>query len=308
MKLRALAAAVGCAVVSLTSANAWDDAGHMLIGQIAWEKSAPATRERISELARLLPTQHNEKQPYNFVTTCCWMDDMRLERGYAWSRWHYVTIPWTPDGSKFAIPEPPHVAWAIEEMRAKLRNREKLTPEQEAEAVGMLMHFVGDLHQPLHATDRDDRGGNGFLIMGVPLSTLNPRRPGTLHLMWDAAFRVGKQEDKIVEFWKQPETLGRPKAPGEGVIAEEAAKLIQKYPEEKLNELRDVPLEAEGWAKESHDIGCRFAYPEGLEPSDSEIHPLPPEFIIRSQEIASRRVVLAGYRLAAVLNEIFAKE
>ena len=59
-------------------------------------------------------------------------------------------------------------------------------------------------------------------------------------------------------------------------------------------------------AQESHLLGCKSAYPPGEPATNSEVHPLTPEFVQASQLIANRRIALAGYRLAALLNAIFA--
>ena len=54
----------------------------------------------------------------------------------------------------------------IDEARKTLAEAQA-SPERRAEALGMLIHFIGDIHQPLHSTERNkDRGGNTFLITG----------------------------------------------------------------------------------------------------------------------------------------------
>ena len=103
------------------SAHAWDPAGHMLVDQIAWTQSKPEVRARVNELTRPLENTWNNGQPYHFITAGAWMDDMRSKKGYEWSKWHYVNMPWTVDGVAFAIPEPPHVVWAIGESLKTLK-------------------------------------------------------------------------------------------------------------------------------------------------------------------------------------------
>ena len=110
---RTLLAATLAAMPSI--AHAWDSAGHMLVDQIAWTQLKPGARTRATELVRTLENTYNNGQPYNFVTAGAWMDDMRSKKGYAWSKWHYVNIDWTADGVAFALPEPPHLVWAIGE-------------------------------------------------------------------------------------------------------------------------------------------------------------------------------------------------
>jgi hypothetical protein len=190
----------------------------MLVGQIAWEHTAPEVRGRIGDLVKLLENTYNENQPYNFITAGCWMDDMRSKKGYAWSKWHYVNIDWTADGATFELPEPPHVVWALAES-VKILKAPETSRQKTAEAVAMVMHFVGDIHQPMHATERNDRGGNGVLIQGVPFTDLWPGTVPNLHAFWDKAFRFDQRDGKIIELWQCPLTVERPKGAGDGVIA-----------------------------------------------------------------------------------------
>ncbi len=279
----------------------------MLVGQIAWEHTRPAAREKVSALVATLENAFNDGQSYNFITASCWMDDMRSKKGYAWSKWHYVDLPYTPSGAPCVIPaEGPHVVWAIEKNLQTLRDP-AASAAQAAEAVGMLMHFVGDLHQPLHATDWNDRGGNGYLIHGVPFTDLFPGTVANLHAFWDKAFRFDGRDGAIVQLWQSPPIAGRPKAAGEGVIAEVAAKIIAAFPAESIAELAR-PAVAAQWAGESHGIGCLAAYPPGPHPGNHEVVALAPEFVHRAGQVAQLRVAIAGYRLARLLNELFAPE
>ena len=288
-----------------STALAWDPAGHMLVGQIAWELSSPKTRAAVTELVATLDNKFNEAQPYNFVTAGCWMDDLRSlpKKQYLWSKWHYVDIAKDDDGKNFELPEPPHVVWAIGENLKVLRDKDAQKDER-AKALGQIIHWIGDVHQPLHATTWDDHGGNGYLIMGVPFTDLWPGTKANLHSFWDKAFRFDLDVRLVVEQWQCPKTDARPKAPGEGVIADEAKKLMARFPKNSLPELA-TKSDAEAWAKESHILGCTKAYPPGEHPRDTAVHKLSPTFIQECNTIAGRRVVLAGHRLAALLGELF---
>lgn len=276
----------------------------MLVGQIAWEKLTPAARQQTTELVRTLETIYNEGQTYNVVTAGCWMDDMRSEPDYAWSKWHYVNIPWTQAGTPCELSaEGPNVVWAINENLKTLRDPAAALADRSL-AVAMLLHFVGDIHQPLHATERNDRGGNGFLIHGVPFSDLWPGTIPNLHAYWDKGYAFDRGGAKIVETWKCPPIAGRPKAPGDGPVAEEAAKIMQEFPPEALPQLAD-PATAAAWARESHVIGCLAGYPLGPQPGSHEVVELSPDFAQKVGQIARQRVALAGYRLANLLNELF---
>ena len=294
---------VTATVASLTaSASAWDAAGHMLVGQVAWELSTPEVRQRVNELVATLDARFNENQPYHFVTVGCWMDDMRSlpRKDYLWSKWHYVDGAKTADGSQFTLPEPPHVVWAISENLKTLRDA-GATREQRAIAVGQLIHWVGDIHQPLHATTWDDRGGNGYAIMGLRFSDLMPSMTSNLHTYWDKAFRFDARKGEIFEAWQSPPVAERPRTPSEGVIWEQAKRLLEYYPKSTLPELEKA-ADAEAWARESHILGCTKAYPPGDHPRDTEVRKLSPDWVTEMRPIAERRIVIAGHRLAALLK------
>lgn len=287
-------------------ARAWDQTGHMVVGEIAWQNCTPKAREAVRELVATLDNRFNANQPYHFITAPAWMDDMRsLPRAeYApWAPLHYVDGPKTDDGKDFKVPSPPHIISAIENDLKTLRDT-AASREDRAKALGMLMHWLGDIHQPLHATTWDDRGGNGYLIMGVPFTDLFPNSKPNLHTFWDKAYRFDAKDGKIVELWASQKVEARPKGAGETIIAEEAAKLIKEFPRSAIPELAEKG-NAESWARESHVLGCTKGYPPGDHPRDTGVTKLEPDFVHASHEIAKKRLATAGYRLADLLNELF---
>jgi hypothetical protein len=302
--MRRWALAASLVLTLACRASAWDLAGHMVTGEIAWSLLSPVAREKVAALARRLPNKYNAQQPYHLSTACAWLDDMRATRGYQWSAWHYVTQDWTPDASGFALPAGPHVVWAIVHCEEQLR-RGGLSPAEEAEAFGILIHCIGDVHQPLHTASRqNDRGGNGYLIYGVPFTDLFPGSVPNLHTLWDAAYRFDGKDDAIFEVWKAPKVEERSSAIGMGIAAQEAQKLLAEFPRTSFAE-GELQGAAEDWARESYVLACRQGYPPGEPPSQTEVRKIEPEFSHAAQAIAKRRLVQAGYRLAAVLERVF---
>ena len=291
-------------LLTAATAHAWDAGGHMLVGQIAWELSSPRVRSAVDEMVAPLDNRFNDGKPYHFTTVACWMDDLRSlpKKEYPWSTWHYVDSEKTEDGKNFKVPEGQNVVWAIGENLKTLRDKQAPADER-AKALGMLFHWVGDIHQPLHTTTWNDRGGNGYLISGVHFSDLMPGQIANLHTYWDKAFRFDVREGMVAELWAGPKVGARPK-PGEGIIAEEARALMQRFPRTGLTELAQ-PASAEAWARESHLIGCKSAYPPGPHPGNTGAPKLTPEFAHAAYDISGRRIVIAGHRMAALLAEIF---
>lgn len=94
-----------------------------------------------------------------------WADEIRRDRPET-APWHYVDIKVTSTGLDRGrnCPGDDCVVAQIEKDLAIVRDR-TLAPPIRAEALRFLIHFVGDLHQPLHAADSHDRGGNEVRVV-----------------------------------------------------------------------------------------------------------------------------------------------
>lgn len=289
-------------------AFAWDPTGHLLVGEIAWRHLNPAARNHANALLAEIDPRFNGGTPYHFVTAGCWMDDVRADRSFSdWGKWHFVNCPWTPSGTPFAEPEPPHILWAIDRSLETLRSGTASRADA-ARALGHLIHLIGDLHQPLHATTWDDAGGNGYLIFGVPFTDLFPNQTANLHTFWDKAFRFSARDGEIYEQYPGLTSIeSRPTTPSEGPIQSLADEILARFPKSRLFQLAPGQNHRD-WARESHLIGCLAAYPDEPHPRDTGGVKLNPEFVARANAIASERIALAGYRLAETVNALFATE
>ena len=107
------------------------------------------------------------------------MDEIRSDSLYDFtSDWHWVTVP---DGQNYAQTEKNpkgDVIFTIERIITELKSK-KLSAKQESEYVKMLIHLVGDIHQPLHVGGGADRGGNEVKLMWF-------RVESNLHRIWDS--------------------------------------------------------------------------------------------------------------------------
>jgi nuclease S1 len=115
------------------------------------------------------------------ASSCTWADEVRATTHRYTSAYHYVNIDPTADTFDFARdcgnPEQRCVTWAIVHYARRLVDS-TLSREERAEALKFFCHFIGDVHQPLHAAFASDRGGN--------LTYLNAwGRRVTLHALWD---------------------------------------------------------------------------------------------------------------------------
>ncbi|MGH9744232.1 MAG: S1/P1 nuclease [Candidatus Acidiferrum sp.] len=176
------------------SARAWGCKGHQTVALIAEKHLTPETREWVQKLLSENPIDPKLKRYCGdamrdaMADAATWADDVRGERKNG--PWHYIDIP---RGSKRGPLEPycekaGCVTSAISEQLAILKDK-STAGEKRADALRYVIHFVGDLHQPMHTITNADEGGNC-----VPLNYLRRKAhqhnhwfSPNLHNIWDSA-------------------------------------------------------------------------------------------------------------------------
>jgi hypothetical protein len=204
-------------------------------------------------------------------------DTIRRERRDTAS-WHYVDIPTTQpnydagrDGRDGA-----NVIDAIERFERVLADKSK-TKEERAEALKFIVHFVGDVHEPLHCAERDgDRGGNSRLVF-----FLDRRRAVNLHTVWDSTILISRR--------------------GKTRILDCAQALNAKITKAQAAEWsKGTPTD---WANESHVAAIVVAY-RGV-PADGDPPRLDQAYVDRAGSVVDQQLERGGVRLATKLNRIF---
>jgi S1/P1 Nuclease len=294
---------------------AWNKAGHMVTGAIAYQVLKHDDEKTIAKVVALLKKhpdfprwdkrmqdlQGEERDLFLFMQAARWADDARDNPVFyppdrRLDRIHYVNLPYKPAGQpahvKTAPPDDISIFRGYEEFLNQANTADK--PADRAVALCWVFHLIGDVHQPLHTTSlfttqfqeengklTGDRGGTRFYIRAKKDS-----EPISLHKFWDDLI-LGSDGFQDV----------RNKAI--------ALRLRKEFAKEKLTELAVV--EFQQWAvKESLPLAKEVVYREGkLEgsPKKTDALPLPDDYTRTVQPIAERRAVLAGYRLAAVLRK-----
>ncbi len=159
-------------------ALAWGPVGHRIVAALAERRLTAQAQQQVREL---LGADHDTNLP----DIANWADEIRNDPNQkalfdATKRWHYINFP-TGDCHLVPprdCPDGQCVVAAIERYTAVLGDRSQ-SPPTRREALKFLVHFVGDVHQPLHAGRGDDKGGNMFQI--------NYRSEGwNLHSVWDS--------------------------------------------------------------------------------------------------------------------------
>ena len=189
MKSIPLALAAGGALFAAAPAHAYWEFGHETVARIAMANVTPKTRAAVRRLlARSAVLDTPECPATTIEGASIWADCVKPLKdangkarfGYAYT-WHFQDVnicqPFTLEE---ACKDGDCVSAQITRDVALLRNR--TAPEkQRVRALVFLIHFVGDLHQPLHAGEKNDKGGND---VAAAYGIYSPKR-FNLHSIWD---------------------------------------------------------------------------------------------------------------------------
>jgi S1/P1 nuclease len=292
---------------------AWNDRGHMSVGYVAYERLKPATRDRVNALLKLNPKYNDwagkvDKQMPNatpddknlmiFMLATTWADEIKRDRSYKQDGtqggnrpdgspdpgkntgygdllmhkyWHFIDTPFSTDGT----PLPPIPAPNAQERIALFRTvLASSSPDQlKSYDLVWLLHIVGDIHQPLHASTRvsqpDPEGDAGGNLVKLDCAKCE------LHFFWDDL--LGTQND-LKTVVKGARKLPKAKA---SLVA-------------KMNE--------KDWVAESFQEALQTVYAPPVGAGNGP-YALTLEYKKSAGKLAKRRVALAGARLAKLLNE-----
>jgi hypothetical protein len=158
-----LFAALCCAA---QTAQAFGPEGHQIVATIAMSYLSPVARQNIQRvLGNTTPQQ-----------AATWMDEVRGDQAYSFmSNWHFINIE---KGKTYKPGGRNHIVSELERVYTELHHPEKLSKKARKEDLMILIHLMGDLHQPLHVGYKEDRGGNDVRIR------MNGRYTD-LHHVWD---------------------------------------------------------------------------------------------------------------------------
>ncbi|MGQ0813727.1 MAG: S1/P1 nuclease [Gemmatimonadota bacterium] len=173
---------------SSASPGMWGGDGHRILCGIAWQRLTPEARA----LATRLLGSNDEKV---FVAACVWADEVRADRPETYN-YHFINIPAGVSGmdmTRDCAPPKRCAPWAIVHYGRILADV-KADRNARTEALKWVLHFVGDLHQPLHAGRPEDLGGNRVFVDFFGDSG-RPDRRNNLHSVWDSQMlhRAGHQ-------------------------------------------------------------------------------------------------------------------
>lgn len=243
------------------SAMGWSQKGHDTTVAIAERHLTPTTKHAVDSIF----------EGRSLVYYANWLDNASHTPEYNYSQtWHYKNID---AGETFdSAPRIPEgdIVRALTNQAWVLKSVEK-TPEEKALALKMVIHFLGDIHQPMHLGHASDRGGNGWKVKVFYRDT-------NLHSAWDNSLPNSGHSWSFTEWADQIDRVS------DATVAEIC----------KGN--------ATDWARETYDI-CTEVYdttPQGTNISY--------DYIAKWTPVVEEQFLKGGLRLADLLNSIFDPE
>lgn len=276
-------------VALLPAASAWFCDGHMLVASVALKSGimSASTIQSANALIDYLVSDYPSTGP-SFTESACWADDLKSSGVYQEANWHFIDLPVCRlDASACPPPQEDNIVFAITEAHSTAYSKKAATLDR-ARQLRFIIHFLGDIHQPLHAASlfssqfpSGDRGGNSYPVAGFPWTT-------ELHALWDGG--LGQWYGDVL----------RPlNATGQDWIDAFTNKIVAAFPASALQpEIANVNVSA--WAEDSNALAANFVYTAPQAPA-----PIPDTYVTQGAEMCLRQVAIGGYRLATLLEYIF---
>lgn len=238
-------------------ANSWGVTGHRVTGLIAERYLNSKAKKRIKKLLN--------QQSLAKVST--WMDEIRSDSAYNYTAdWHWVTIE---NGKTYEeSPKNPNgdVIMTLERLIKELKSG-KLDEKKQAEYLKMIVHLVGDIHQPLHVGCCDDRGGNNVKVKWARSET-------NLHSVWDSNLI----DDTKLSYTELADAINQP---DKATIAQWQKATVRDWAYESISYRKQIYAIGDG------NLGYKYSF--------------------KNLDTVEKRLVQAGIRLAGVLNQLFGK-
>jgi hypothetical protein len=297
---------------------AWNATGHMTVAYIAYQRLDPPVRTRVDALLKRNPqyakwvaeAPAGQAGLVAFLNAAVWPDCIKGDScpgyvsdgtengnrppadatagrniGYAdhlmHKYWHFVDLPYAPTGLPAKAPPKVNAEREIVLMRTAIGSG--ASDDIKSYDIAWLEHLVGDIHQPLHTIRRftalhptGDGGGNLVRFCNAPCEP-----PENLHSYWDDL--MGGKTDLATIQKISTDLLAQPEPAG----------------------VKDDNVGA--WIRFNSEMAKRFVYTAPISPEnnpETKLSPRPsPAYDIQAHKVARQQILLAGYRLARLLNE-----
>lgn len=244
----------------ITTTNAgvkWGPTGHRTVGEIA---SKHLTSKAKREIKRLL-----NKESLALVST--YADEIKSDKRYnKFYTWHYINMPLVADYDASKQNPEGDLVSGIEFCKSVIKDQ-NASDEDKAFYLKLLVHLIGDLHQPMHIGLEEDKGGNDFKVQWFYKDT-------NLHSVWDSKM-IDDYDMSYMELANNADYLTK----------------------SQIKELQNGTVI--DWVNETHKL-TRQVY-TSVNQGDN----LRYEYSYKFLNVARKQIQIAGIRLAKTLNELF---
>ena len=257
-------------LITSSSVLSWCATGHKIIGQIAYDQLTPQARRYYAHLNQALNQQEHR---YTLVAAAVWMDTLFDPHYLSFKPMHYIDIPESTDDTPLPKIAAMNAVVAVNQAMETLKDKHASSEEQ-AIALRIILHVVGDIHQPLHTMTqvnalhpKGDRGGNDFHLGKNKIGN-------NLHRYWDK---------------------------GGGFLNKKMSNAEVRHCAKELETQWMCPspdLELMHWVQASHSLAVRHAY------AIKEYEIPSQEYESLVQRDTQQQLVFAGCRLALLLNHL----
>lgn len=237
----------------------WGQIGHYVTGEIAERHLTEQARENVN---RILGDR-------TLARAAVWMDDIRSDSTYDYTAtWHWSTIPEGMTYEEAEQEESGDLIWALETLIDELKSGD-LNETEEREKLMMVIHMIGDIHQPLHVGTGEDRGGNDVRLQWMGENS-------NLHRVWDSNI-IDSFQMSYTELARELDTA--------------TARQIEEW---QNSTVRDWAYESMSYRDDVYNLpdNMRLSYNYRYDNSD----------------IIYRRLLQAGVRIAGLLNELYGEQ
>lgn len=245
---------------SISECLGWSQKGHDTVCAIAQNHLTDKAKATASDLL----------EGRSLIYWSNWLDNASNTPEYAYSKtWHYKDVDMGKDYDDMADAEKGDIVTALTAQTQKLRDYVdgKLTKEEAALALKMVIHLLGDVHQPMHTGRTDDLGGNRHNVMFF-------KNPTNLHSVWDSQLLESGHKWSHTEW---AEEIDR------GLVDEQTI----------------ISGTINDWARETWKLSIDVYLDS---PVDSN---LSYNYVARWTPVVEQQLLKGGLRLAHVLNGIF---
>lgn len=253
----------------------WNALGHRLVAQIAYNHMTAHAKQVFNQYNQSMDKVY---KPQTWANAAVWLDTLRYQDVAWFSTMHYVDMPFSDSPRQLPAVQDINALWAMRQSKRLLLNK-YATDFDKGTALRVILHIVGDLHQPLHTATRisnefpqGDRGGNL-----VPVNT--HRIAKNLHTYWDRGGGLLMTKRRYTDIQ----------------VTKTTSNIEARWP----CHLSMMDINPSHWVLESHALAVNKVYKELPENN------VPDKYYQRlTKKITEQQLALAGCRLAAILNQI----